>query len=290
MQKEPSLDQAQPKGNVLRLVVLLAGGLIFFLLLFADKTNLNNQPGKDIATGVSNAPQADGVGTTTGKLPPLASDPQLDNWIAQLEGSEGETKGSLLDSVIARLEARNRFAYAAQYAEDKLSQDRSLPSLLRAGRLYQKASQLDYVRADSSLFRQSLQKAETYLEEVVASEPSNEEALLYLGLVHVEGPAPMKGIMTLRKVLSLNPDNVEAIFQLGQLSIRSNQFEKAAERFQRVLELAPNNYAAKYGLAYARINLDETDGVRELLEEVVKGAKDPALKQSAKTLISQLDS
>ena len=77
---------------MLRWVVIVGGGIIFILLLFADKTNLTNLPEAVIQSSAS---------TGGSKLPPLGSDPKLDTWIAEMGNLEGAGKATILDSVVS---------------------------------------------------------------------------------------------------------------------------------------------------------------------------------------------
>ena len=60
------------KDSMLRWVVIVGGGIVFILLLFADKTNLTYLPEAVIQSSAS----AGGS-----KLPSLGSDTKLDTWI-----------------------------------------------------------------------------------------------------------------------------------------------------------------------------------------------------------------
>jgi tetratricopeptide (TPR) repeat protein len=278
-------------GSTLRLIVIGAGVLLMVLLLFADKTNLNTQGDSQLevnsSTGISTA-----SAIPEGKLPPLASDEKLDVWISEVENTTGEAQKALLDSIVNRLSARKRYAYAVPYGERALAYDSSLNAKLQLGRLYQQASRLEYVTRDSVLFQQYATKAINYLEEVVDNSPQDEQALYYLGLAYVESKNPqnsMKGILTIRKILEINPDNVEAGYSLGMFSIQTGQFDKAAGRFEKVLQLQPENQSARYYLAYAKLQQNQTEGVAELLETVLQQASDPELKQMARNLINQIN-
>lgn len=277
-------------GKFLRGGVIFVGGLIFLLLFFADKTNLNNRTVSGVsATSVPSAARTN-EGITAG-LPPLAEDPQLDSWIAALDGKSNGEATVLLDSIVGELEERKRFAFASDYAQQAAVYDSSLQSILRVGKLSQQASNLPYVKQDSALFRKYSTRSITYLSELIAKDPKNEEGLLYLGLAMVESGLPqnsMQGIMTIRRVLEINPDNVEAGFQLGKFSLQTGQFEKAVQRFEKVLSISPDNFQAMIALAVAKMQLGENDTAQQLLETVIKDAPDSEVKLDARDLLNQI--
>jgi tetratricopeptide (TPR) repeat protein len=282
----------QVNGLTLRLIVIGSGIVFLVLLMFADKTNLNTQDGSQLEANNAAMGETQASAIPAGKLPPLAPDEQLDTWIADVEKTTGAAQKTLLDSIVNRLSARRRYAYAVQYAQRGLAHDSSLNAKLQLGRLYQQASRLEYIGQDSVLFERYANQAIAYLEEVVDQNPNDEQALYYLGLAYVESKNPqnsMKGILTIRKILEINPDNVEAGFSLGMFSIQTGQFDKAVSRFEKVLRLQPENQSARYYLAYAKVQLNQSEGVGELLETVLQQATDPELKQMARNLINQIN-
>ncbi|RMG56360.1 MAG: hypothetical protein D6722_26620 [Bacteroidetes bacterium] len=282
--QQPSTS-SRTSGFLLRLIVGIAGLAVFFLLFFADKTNLTNQDG----TGIAAEPPA-GRAPSEG-LPPLGPDPDFDRQKAALATATPEVRMLLLDSMVSNLEARQRFAYAADYAGMLTELDSSLNARLRAGRLSQMATQSFVVQQDSNLFRRYSDQAIAQLRKVVEVDPENETGLLYLGLALTQSGQPqnsMQGILTIRKVLEINPDNVEAGYQLGLFSIQTGQYEKAEGRFSQVLEADPTFQPARLQLAFTLIQLGRTDEARPLLSEVLQQAEDPELKRQARALLDQL--
>jgi tetratricopeptide (TPR) repeat protein len=278
----------QKQGTMLRWAIVGAGVLTCLLLFFADKTNLNTLNGTELRSDTKAMVSQE---ATEGNLLPLAPDPQLDSWREEAENTSGAEKITLLDSIINRLEMRGRQDFAARYADQLTTIQRSFDNVLRAGRLYQQASRMEYVAEDSSLFRSFSDKSIQYLESAVEMDAESEEANYYLGMAYVESGMPqnsMKGIFAIRKVLELNPDNLDAIFSLGVFSIKTGQFDKAEARFKKVLELQTDNYEAMYYLAYARAQQNIPGNSRELLEQVIAGSENNDLKQKARTLLNNL--
>jgi cytochrome c-type biogenesis protein CcmH/NrfG len=126
---------------------------------------------------------------------------------------------------------------------------------------------------------------------VIAERPSDETALLYLGVALVtsrKAENSMQGIMTLRKVLEINPDHVEANFQLGVFSLQTNQLEKAVQRFEKVLSLDPAYQPARFQLAVVRIRQQQPESARALLEQIIQEASEPDMKLEARELLQTI--
>lgn len=273
----------------LQLGIILIGGVVFFLLFFADKTQLENPTIADISSGdMPSETRVLGQG-----LPPLAPDEKLDSWINALDVSNKEEKLRLLDSIIVSLRARKRFAYASEYSQELVKLDSSLQNLLLAGEISYQASELEFVQADSNLFKVYSNRSISHLSKASSQAPENDRALLTLGLAYVNSGLPqnsMLGIQTIRKVLEVNPNNADASYHLGIFSIRTGQYDKAKSRFEQVLKLRPEDHEARYQLAYSQAQLGELVEATSNLQEVIKKAEDVNVKRLAQNLLNSLSS
>ena len=276
-------------GKIQRIIVLVFGVIMCLLLFFADKTNLTNRSESVVGSNsVSVTNESTGV---TNSIPPLASDPKVDQWIKNLENVSGSEKLTLLDSIILNLETRKRFVYASQYASDALAENPSEERKKQVGRLSYLATQMDFVQQDSALFQRLSEQSIQALEDVVKVNAQDEEALLYLGLAYTRSRKvenSMNGIMTLRKLLEINPDNIEGSYQMGLFSMQTGQFERAIARFEKVLSLDPNNYPAQLQLALAYAESDQSEKAKPLLESLVKSKATPDEKRAARELLNNL--
>ena len=275
--------------RIARWLLLAAGLSICVLLLFANKTNLNNQETASVAstlqsTGEQAAP------AESAALPPLPPDAQMDQWQKALAEAENAEKERILDSIILSLQSRNRYAYAADYAAQLVAVNGSLQNQERAARLHRLATELAYVQEDSSLLQQYGRQGLEFAEAVLAEDETNEDALLDKGLLIVNAGLsnPMQGILSIRRVLEINPDNVAAGLQLGRFAIQTGQFDKAVERLERVVALEPGLEGAKFDLAYAYQQSGQTEKARPLLESVVAETQDPDIKVAARNLLNSL--
>lgn len=276
-------------GKIQRIIVLVFGVIMCLLLFFADKTNLTNRSESVVGSNsVSVTNESTGV---TNSIPPLASDPKVDQWVKNLENVSGSEKLTLLDSIILNLETRKRFVYASQYASDALAENPSEERKKQVGRLSYLATQMDFVQQDSALFQRLSEQSIQALEDVVKVNAQDEETLLYLGLAYTRSRKvenSMNGIMTLRKLLEINPDNIEGSYQMGLFSMQTGQFERAIARFEKVLSLDPNNYPAQLQLALAYAESDQTEKAKPLLESLVKSKATPDEKRAARELLNNL--
>jgi len=270
----------------LRIAILGIGGILFILLWTADKTNLNSEQASDIQ-----APAEAGEVSFRSELPPLAPDPVLDGQIQRFNQVESPSTDQLplLDSIINSLKSRNRFAMAANYAQDRVEISDELPYRQEAGVLSQKATELSFIAEDSVLLGQYRDQAIALLTPITEADETNEEALLYLGLAYTRSAMPMQGILKVRKVVEINPDNIDANLRLGEFSLQTGQFDKARQRFEKVLSLQPDNHAARLRLAVALAQTGEQDAAKAALEKVLAESDDISLKQDASSILNQLN-
>lgn len=71
------------------------------------------------------------------------------------------------------------------------------------------------------------------------SKLSNKEKIEKALKIIQGGGAPMEGILLLKEVETNDPSNEEALFYLGDFSLKTGQLEKAIPRFVKLTELNP---------------------------------------------------
>ncbi len=275
-----------PSGMLLRGVVLGVGVILFVLLLLADKTNLTNRE----KTGLKVAEATQGAVEQRVELPEW-EDQTYQDLLRKLEAAEGQQRIPVLDSMVSLATKNGRLAHAANYAGERAALDSSLNSQLQAGILAYQATKTPLVMGDSVRFRKFSDRAMSYLEEVVAAQPQNEDALLYLGLSYTESRLQqnaMRGIMTIRKVLDINPDNADASFQLGVFSMRTGQYEKATSRFLKVLELNPQDDEVRFQLALSFAQQGKTTEAISQLDRVIAESTNDELVAAAQEVKSRI--
>jgi Tfp pilus assembly protein PilF len=77
-----------------------------------------------------------------------------------------------------------------------------------------------------------------------------------------------------RRELQNDPNDFDANLFLGVLLKQDNAFEEAMARFEKAALLRPGEPAAAYQVGALRLQLGQTDGAREVLEQVVAAAPD----------------
>ncbi len=270
-----------------RILVIGLGVLVCGLLFFADKSNLEN----DIEAGLTAAPADEASTPDRPELPPLGTNAEIQSLQLQLKETAPTAQAAVLDSLIVLLENNGRTDVATMYALDAVEIENTPDRVAKAGILAQKATNLAFIRENSSALSWFNNQALTKLQEVKESSSQKEDVLLHLGLAFINSGVPensMQGILTIRSVLEINPDNIEASYQLGNFSIQTSQHEKAADRFRKVLSLDEDRQDARLGLATALINLGQTAAAVPLLETVVTQAKDNELRLQAGTMLENI--
>ncbi|MEM0998802.1 MAG: tetratricopeptide repeat protein [Bacteroidota bacterium] len=266
------------------------GALVFVLLIFADNTNLKKENAAAPMGGAASSIPAGGTASANSDallsmLPPAEPDESTATLLTALQGeADPATRDDLLRSVVNGFREEGRLDIAAVYAGDLASQNPEVKNLIVAGALFRNASQTPAIQADSSIFRMFSDEGLRYLNQAVAKEPQNEDALLELGLTMVvarRGEMSMQGIFKIREVVELNPRNTEALFHLGKFSMETAQYDKAEGRFRSILELEPTNHEAKYFLAQAVRQMGRSAESNTLMAEVAEQQQNPELAAMA---------
>ena len=283
----------------LHIAVMLLGVLVFVLLLFADKTNLNDDSAEGLGGGAKEngtTAEADISGNNTAAmlsmLPPLNPPEELAARVTALEETRNpEDRVNLLREIVNGFRNSGRVDVAAVYAGELARTQPQAKNLVVAGALFRNATALPAMQTDTSLFRRFSDEALRFLESAVELEPKNEDALIELGLAMVEsrrGTMGMQGIFKLREVLDLNPENTEAMFHLGQKSIETGQFDRAEARFRKILELEPKNHRARYFLGIAVRGLNKSAEYKQLMAEVAAQQDDLSLAALAESALNEI--
>ena len=241
-----------------------AGLLVLVLLFFADKTNLNNDPGGITSNQVDKVQKASTDEGLLELIPPLSG---LEGWddvrIALAKANGTEEEGDRLKDAVTFLRDKGRLDAASVYAGRLAELDPGPKNWLVAGALAREAAvSTTAISTDEEKFGRFVEQSIDFLSKAVEAEPENEDALIELGLVYIGSGKPefsMQGIQQLLKVLELNPDNGEAAFHLGMFSRQTGQWEKAAGRFETVVRVDPQNYPAKYFLALTYLDLGKSE-------------------------------
>jgi tetratricopeptide (TPR) repeat protein len=276
------------------------GLLVFVLLLFADKTNLDDETGSALGGRAGDGGKSEVA--DAGSKPELGKDliammPADDSptEIAQLrtalEDEQVATeREKLYQQIVEGYRNGGRTDLAAVYASALAAEMPTARNFIVAGALFRNAATLEFAQADSNVFRRLSDEAIQHDESALELSPDDEDAKLELGLAMVESRVPgnsMNGIFKIREVAEKNPKNTEALFHLGKFSLDTNQDDKAAQRFKQILEVNPSDVRAKYYLGLTEQRLGHSAEFNRLMSEVAIQTQDLNLAALAKEALNK---
>ena len=210
-----------------------------------------------------------------------------ETWLKDLEQPASRVNLNLYDSVAAIWDQKKMFALSAYYYEQKAGKDHSEKSFINASFRYFDAYK-DAI--DSSLKSSMVEKAIRNYSKVLELNPKNLDAKTDLGILYAEAtPDPMKGIMMLREVIAENPSHENAQLNLGFLSVKSGQFDKALERFDKVLEINPKHVDVYLFKAQVYIQMGNKQKAIENFENYKKESTDMAMIQQVNEYLAELN-
>ena len=255
---------------------LVIGGIIAVVLIYQlPRVVVENETGTEVETtshdfSVSEADQA-----TFQSL-----------WRLLANTSEIKKSINFADSLADLSLKYQRIDSAAYYADLILALDTSFASRMLAGNIYYDGFQ---VASDQEKAMEMASQSREILEELLEEQPQQSSLKNKLAMTLMLTDTPMAGVQLLQEVLADDPENRQAIMNLGLLSIRSGQYDKALIRFDRLLALDSTDDEARFykGVSLAESgNSDEAKAVFNQLIE--KEGADPALKATAANYIKDL--
>jgi tetratricopeptide (TPR) repeat protein len=92
-------------------------------------------------------------------------------------------------------------------------------------------------------------EARSIVEEIIADEPDNTEALYVLSTLEGAGGKDKEQKAILESLIKIDPNHVQALSSLGDISLREKSLKNAASYFDKVLTMEPNNGNALLGRA-----------------------------------------
>jgi tetratricopeptide (TPR) repeat protein len=90
------------------------------------------------------------------------------------------------------------------------------------------------------------------LEQVVAKEPENAQALFYLGVTHQALEQYAKAAAAYEGALGIEKDLIEARWNLALAYVALYRYQKAAEQFRAYLDMAPDGERAAQARAWLK--------------------------------------
>ena len=114
------------------------------------------------------------------------------------------------------------------------------------------------------------EEAEFTLDDVLAEEPENSEALYVYALLYDAREEDESRDETLVKTLALDPGHIDANLFQGMVRLGRREYQKAGENFSLVLSEEPENFLALSGAATSQMNLDNLERAASLLDRAIE--------------------
>jgi tetratricopeptide (TPR) repeat protein len=168
----------------------------------------------------------------------------------------------------------SRFDSAAHYAGILANNQPTEANLKQAAFLYFDAYSFSVA---PEKVRSNADKASDLLKKVIEKNEEDLEAKTRLGLIMVNSPQPMQGILMVREVLEKDPENEFALFNMGLLSIESRQFPRAVEYFERYQLVNPANEEGQLYLAISYLESGNKAKAQETFTKLRERVSDPEL-------------
>jgi tetratricopeptide (TPR) repeat protein len=113
-------------------------------------------------------------------------------------------------------------------------------------------------------------EARGIVEEIIAGEPDNTEALYVLSTLEGAGGKNKEQKAILERLIKIDPNHVQALSALGDISLRGKSLKAAAAYFDRVLAVEPENGDALLGRAGVYRYQRKPKEAESLLNKAVK--------------------
>ena len=121
------------------------------------------------------------------------------------------------------------------------------------------SSNLALFEIEILIFENKLDNAEKLLEDLILSEPSNEEVYIQKANIYSKKKLHKKAILCLKNILDFNTDNPEVYSLIGVEYLFIEDFENAKDNFIKCLNYDDSDYSALYNIVYCFEILEQND-------------------------------
>ena len=110
------------------------------------------------------------------------------------------------------------------------------------------------------------EKAVKYFNQLLKTDPANNEWKLNSALIYLSGTGTSKGERLLKEIINDDPENVKALYHLGILNYQNGRIEEAGNLLEKVIELENENVLAHdyLGVVYKQLGKKE-DARKQLM-------------------------
>ena len=119
--------------------------------------------------------------------------------------------------------------------------------------------------------QEDVDAARTLLDEVLAENPQDGQALMLKGRIELQQKQYTEAVATFRSVLKGQPDSAEALTLLAAAHQGNGETELALENLSRAVEVKPENIEARLRLAQFLAASGDIDGSLEQVNAALGG-------------------
>jgi tetratricopeptide (TPR) repeat protein len=128
-----------------------------------------------------------------------------------------------------------------------------------------KEAALQILLAKIFFARGDMKQTEAVLLKAVELQPDSEQAYVMLAQIHTSANQNQKALADLQNVLAKNPKNTDALMLMGVTCNAEKDYPRARDAYEKLLALTPNNLVVMNNLAYLYAeNLGEIDKASQL--------------------------
>jgi tetratricopeptide (TPR) repeat protein len=262
-------------------ILLVVGSIIVIWLIFLlPKVVVDNESVLD-EDAEESPPQTSEVHT---QVPPEIQE-AIHRLRDQMRERLPKEKNAIFADSLANLYTdAGKFDSAAWFAEEASKFFKTAESWIKAGDQYYQAYTFAVDQADQTRWAA---KAQEFFRKVLDENPKNLEVKTKLAMTYLSS-SPMQGVLMLREVLAADPTNELALLNMGMLSIQSGQHDKAVERLEELIKINPDHTQGHLLLGIALMNSGEEVRARAQFEKVKQMDKDPAVQATVDSYLKDL--
>ena len=127
------------------------------------------------------------------------------------------------------------------------------------------SSNLALFQIEILIFENKLDNAEKLLDDLVFSEPSNEEIYIQKANIYSKRKLHLRAITCLNEILKFSTDNPEVYSLIGIEYLFMEDFENAKSNFIKCLNYDDSDYSALYNIVYCFEILEQNENAIEYL-------------------------
>ena len=131
--------------------------------------------------------------------------------------------------------------------------------------------------------------ARTTVDRALALDPNHARAWANRGNIARSQGDSLEAERSFKRALDLSPELVDALNGLGVMAVEAGKLDDAALLFGRVLASDPGFDEARLNLAVVEIQRGERGRARELATAAMRNARDPRLREKARSFLRDLD-